>query len=263
MKDVVSVTQEAQVKWLALFVSDIHLCPDLPHTTTHFLNFLTDVAPQAKSLYLLGDLFEYWVGDDDMDSEFNRLVVEALRQLSKQTTIYWLAGNRDFLVGEQFFARCQIHPLTDPVVIEINDKKIGLSHGDLLCTDDTAYQEFRRQVRTTEWQTQFLQQSLAQRKAIAAQMRQRSKMAQQNHADFITDANPQTCRQVQQQLNLDLLIHGHTHRPALHQTEHTLRAVLPDWDLDSDEKRGGWFAVTTDGKWVLHQFQKPDLLLPF
>lgn len=257
-----SAYTKAQVRWLALFISDIHLSPDLPHTTKAFFDFITNIAVHAESLYILGDLFEYWVGDDDLGSEFNQPVIDALFKLSKQTRLYWIAGNRDFLVSDDFFKACNITALNDPMSVVIGDKKLGLSHGDILCSDDHAYQNFRQQVRSSQWQKHFLSQPLQQRKAIANQLRLKSKMAQQNTAASIIDANQQTCIQVQRDLTAELLIHGHTHRPAIHHTDQELRVVLPDWDCDTEPPRGGWLSVTHEGLWELHQFQQQPQIVP-
>lgn len=249
----VNESAKAQVKWLALFVSDVHLNPDMPATTAAFLSFLRDIASQSASLYLLGDLFEYWVGDDDLESPFNLSIAEALKQISSHCRLYWIAGNRDFLLGSSFTTYTGMTSLDDPALIELNGKKLYLSHGDLFCSDDLAYQQFRQQVRQASWQAQFLSQSLSQRKAIAANLRQQSKLAQQNTAASITDANPAACEHLLLNSKADALIHGHTHRPALHQTSAGLRIVLPDWDYDCAEPRGGWLGLDSQGNWHLHR----------
>ncbi|HSY26665.1 MAG TPA: UDP-2,3-diacylglucosamine diphosphatase, partial [Burkholderiaceae bacterium] len=154
----------AQPATVALFISDLHLQASMPHTAEAFFSFLRDHARHTKQLYLLGDIFEYWAGDDDL-TPFNQQVIDALRNVSDSGVgLFWISGNRDFLVGSKFAEACGLQILLDPFVASIAGQKIILTHGDALCTDDLAYMAFRAQVRQPEWQSEFLARPLVQRK---------------------------------------------------------------------------------------------------
>ena len=245
--------KQAQPHWAALFISDLHLSPDMPHTVEAFFNFLNTKALQTQALYLLGDIFEYWAGDDDIDDAFNQSIVSALAAVSKHgVKIYWLAGNRDFLVADKFANACGLQILNEPVIAEIAGKKILLLHGDAQCTDDTAYMTFRTQVRDPAWQQHFLNQDLHQRKALIATMRAGSKDAQKNKSMDIMDVNLAAIDALFESHQVNLMIHGHTHRPHQHQ-HHTkqgvcTRFVLPDWDYDAHNTRGGWLGINQAGE---------------
>ena len=238
----------AVARTLALFVSDLHLQPSHPHTSAAFFGFLERHAMATQALYLLGDLFEYWAGDDDVDDPFNRQVVAALRRVSDAgVKVFWIAGNRDFLVGPAFARAAGATILAEPFVADIAGQRIVLVHGDAECTADTQYMQFRAQVRQPEWQSQFLALPLAQRKAIIAGLRSNSRAEQAGKAHDIMDVTSQAIEQVFLNTATEVMIHGHTHRPALHVIGATRRYVLPDWDLDAQPARGGWIAVETDG----------------
>ena len=161
-----------------LFISDLHLDDSRPKITDLFLDFLKHDAAEAEALYILGDFFEAWLGDDD-DSELRKIVTQALRKLSdKGVPVFFMRGNRDFLIGQNFAKRGGLQLLPDPCVLVLYGKPTLLMHGDLLCSDDTAYQVFRAQVRSDVWQAQFLSQPLAARRAFAAQARTASKQHQ-------------------------------------------------------------------------------------
>jgi len=234
---------------LALFVSDLHLSPDLPKTTEMFFGFLRDHALKTKALYLLGDIFEYWAGDDDLEDPFHRDVSHALRRVSDHgIALYWIAGNRDFLVGETFAAACGMHLLSEPHVAEIAEKRVLLLHGDAQCTDDTSYMAFRSQVRDPEWQRAFLARPLAERKAIINGMREGSRQAQRDKPMAIMDVNAGEIADLFEAYAVPLMIHGHTHRPQVHAHDGRVRHVLPDWDCDADVVRGGWIAMDAEGE---------------
>jgi UDP-2,3-diacylglucosamine hydrolase len=234
---------------LALFVSDVHLSPDLPKTTEVFFDFLNDHALRSRALYLLGDIFEYWAGDDDLDEPFHRRVVDALRSVSDHgVSVNWIAGNRDFLVGETFVAACGMHLLTEPHVADLARQRILLLHGDAQCTDDAAYMSFRTQVRNPDWQRAFLARPLDERKAIIAGMREGSRQAQRDKAMEIMDVNRGEISQLFDTYGVTLMIHGHTHRPQVHTDNGRVRHVLPDWDCDADVVRGGWIAINAAGE---------------
>ena len=216
-----------------LFVSDLHLDPARPATTALFLDFLARQARQAEACYILGDLFEAWIGDDD-DTELGRVVVNALRSLADSgVPVYFLHGNRDFLIGPRFASESGIQLLPETEVIDLYGEPVLLLHGDTLCTDDVDYQAFRAQVRKPAWQARLLEQPLAQRRALAGQLRETSRQALQQKATDITDVNPAAVNQALRAHGVRRMIHGHTHRPAIH--EWTLeklpvrRAVLGDW----------------------------------
>lgn len=216
-----------------LFISDLHLEPTRPAITTLFLDFLERRARRAEALYILGDLFEAWIGDDD-DADIGRTVAAALRTLTDQgVPTFFLHGNRDFLLGERFAAASGIQLLPESMVIELGGERVLLLHGDTLCTDDVEYQAFRTQVRDPAWQARTLALPLAQRRALAGQLRETSRQATRQKAADITDANPTAVDQALRAHGVRRLIHGHTHRPAIHDWtldgQAARRAVLGDW----------------------------------
>jgi len=219
----------------SLFISDLHLCPSRPAITTQFLKFLKSTAPNAESLYILGDFFEYWAGDDDLYDETHASIISGLKTLSRtQTKLYFMHGNRDFLLGQKFADATGINLLSDPVLLDCYGKRILLTHGDMFCTDDVSYQEFRRQVRNPDWQNSFLRQPLTIRKAQIEALRKQSETAKSTKAESIMDVNPDAvAAMIREHQFPELLIHGHTHRPAKHMLEidghHCERWVLGDW----------------------------------
>lgn len=239
----------ATAETLALFVSDLHLSADLPKTTEIFFAFLRDHAVRTRALYLLGDIFEYWAGDDDLDDPYHRNVINALRRVSDQgVSVNWIAGNRDFLVGEAFAAACGLQILTEPHVADIAGRQILLLHGDAQCTDDVAYMSFRAQVRNPDWQRAFLARPLDERKAIITGMREGSRQAQRDKAMEIMDVNSGEISRLFDAYGVTLMIHGHTHRPQVHEANGRVRHVLPDWDCDAEVIRGGWLAIDAAGE---------------
>ncbi len=218
----------------ALFISDLHLAEERPDTTAAFLAFLAGPARGVPALYILGDLFEYWAGDDDGDAPLNRRVADALRELAASgSRICFIAGNRDFLLGEAYAAQAGMHLLPDPCLLRIGTREILLSHGDALCVDDVAYQSYRRQVRDPAWQAAFLARPLAERKAFIDSLRSRSEAAKQEKAMAIMDVSAPAVDALLREHGYPTLIHGHTHRPARHQHRVDGRAcerwVLADW----------------------------------
>jgi UDP-2,3-diacylglucosamine hydrolase len=250
--------KNAQAETLALFVSDIHLQESMPRTVEAFLQFLHTHAPHAQELYLLGDLFEYWAGDDDIATPFNRQVVDALHAVAaKGVKLYWIAGNRDFLVGEDFAKAAGMTLLPDPHVVTLAGKRIVLAHGDAQCTDDAAYMTFRAQVRQPAWQQGFLAMPLERRKAIIADMRSGSKEAQRTKSYEIMDVNADAIASLFDSSGAQIMIHGHTHRPARHDYPGgRTRFVLPDWDCDMNgvtaAPRGGWISIDRGGNITRH-----------
>ena len=238
---------------VALFISDLHLQESHPRTFEAFLRFLAEQATVARALYLLGDLFEYWAGDDDLDTLFHQTIIGALRAVSDAgVALYWLAGNRDFLVGARFAQAAGLTLLDEPHVATIGGQKIVLVHGDAQCTDDLNYMAFRAQVRDLAWQQQFLALPLAQRKGIIAGLREGSRAAHGSKTMAIMDVTGAAIDALFTTTASNILIHGHTHRPALHQANGKRRYVLPDWELDADPPRGGWIAIDSDGAITRH-----------
>lgn len=233
-----------------LFISDLHLDDSRPEISSLFLDFLKHDAVQTQALYILGDLFEAWVGDDD-NSDLGKTITQALCELSeKDIPIFFMRGNRDFLIGQDFAKRAGLQILADPCVLELYGKPTLLMHGDLLCSDDIAYQAFRSQVRSDAWQAQFLSQPLAARQAFATQARAASKQHQSGlineQQENIMDVTQTTVHALMKRYGVTRLIHGHTHRPAIHQfhNEETSlqRIVLGDW-----YSQGSVLEVNADG----------------
>ena len=221
-----------------LFISDLHLDAERPQVTELFLRFLRDEARGAQALYILGDLFEAWVGDDD-PSPVGEAVAHGVREVvDAGTPVFFMRGNRDFLLGTDYASRAGMQLLADPSVILLGGRPALLLHGDLLCTADTGYMAFRAQTRDPDWQARFLSQPLPARLAFAAHAREQSRVAQSALKDAgtmetITDVAPETVAQYFSRYGVDLMIHGHTHRPAIHAIDvgdrASRRVVLGDW----------------------------------
>jgi UDP-2,3-diacylglucosamine hydrolase len=216
-----------------LFISDLHLDPERPAITALFQSFLASRAAGADALYILGDLFEAWVGDDD-DSPMNRAVARGLQACAAGgTPVFVMHGNRDFLIGQQFAAQAGCTLLDDPACIDLYGTPTLLMHGDLLCTDDTDYMAFREQVRNAQWQAELLSKPLEERRQIAAGMRQRSRKQTGGKPEAIMDVNQQAVLDAMSGHRVQRLIHGHTHRPAIHELtvagQPAQRIVLGDW----------------------------------
>lgn len=221
----------------ALFISDLHLCDDRPETIRAFRHFVDGPARGANALYILGDLFEHWVGDDDL-TPLGTLVADALATLAAGgTTVHFMAGNRDFLLGQAYARRARLTLLPDPALVVLDGQPLLLSHGDILCTDDHAYQQFRQQVRDPQWQRAFLARPLPERKHFAAEMRRQSALANAGKPAQIMDVNADAVTELVRAHGYPTLIHGHTHRPArhLHVVDHhdCVRWVLADWHADA------------------------------
>jgi UDP-2,3-diacylglucosamine hydrolase len=226
-----------------LFISDLHLAEERPATTARFERFLAQVVPGADALYILGDLFEYWVGDDGLELEFPGRIAAMLRTAARATPACFMHGNRDFMVASRFCAETGIRLLADPTVIDLYGERALLMHGDTLCTGDHAYLAFRAQVRNPAWQAAALARPIAERVAIARGMRSQSEGAKEGKVEAIMDVAPEAVEQAFVSSGCRLLIHGHTHRPARH--EHLaggracVRWVLPDW-----YEAGGYLEAT-------------------
>lgn len=216
-----------------LFVSDLHLDAALPEIGDQFTDFLATVGGRFEALYILGDLFESWVGDDDPQPEKQRLA-DALSVIrGGGTPIYFMHGNRDFLLGRDYARAAGMQLLEDEVVVELGGRRVLLMHGDSLCTDDHEYQAFRATVRDPQWQRAFLSQPLAQRLALARAARDRSRARNANAPAAIMDVNQAAVEAAMRRYGVTELLHGHTHRPAVHEFEldgaPARRVVLGDW----------------------------------
>lgn len=237
--------------WIA---SDLHLCEELPATREAFLAFLDVAASDADSLLLVGDVFDAWVGDDVIDAAPAWLaeIVAGLRAAAARIPVYLGPGNRDFLMGDHLAQATGTHRLQEPSVVHSAAGRFLLCHGDGLCTDDVAYQQFRTMVRNPAWQAQFLSRSLPERQAIARDLRAKSVAEKSRKAADIMDVNPDAVAQALRDAGVTRLVHGHTHRPDRHvfllDEQRAERWVLPDWDLDdADAPRGGWLVADRDG----------------
>jgi len=229
-----------------LFISDLHLDPSRPEITALFLRFLHEEAAGAEALYILGDLFEAWVGDDE-PGEPATSVRAALRAIvDGGTRVYLMRGNRDFLFGPRFAAESGAQLLPDPAIVNLYGEPTLLMHGDLLCSDDTAYQAFRAMVRKPEWQDEFLARPLAERLEFAGKARTASKQHQSAAMESIMDVTSATVETAMARHGVGRLIHGHTHRPAIHaltvNEQRAQRIVLGDWYT-----QGSVLRADTDG----------------
>jgi UDP-2,3-diacylglucosamine hydrolase len=237
----------------AAFVSDVHLSEEQGATAECMSHFLRTVAQRAPdALYIVGDLFEYWAGDDDLGDPFNARIAAQLAQLARQgIALYFLPGNRDFLIGERFAQVAGLTLLADPTRLEVAGRSALVSHGDALCIDDTAYQAFRREVREPRWQQEFLARPLEERHALIGAMRGASESAKRNKPTNIMDVNADAVARLMREAQVDLLIHGHTHRPAHHRLmldgHHADRWVLSDWDAGATPPRGAGLIWDEDG----------------
>lgn len=241
-----------------LFISDLHLDGSRPESTALFLEFLRKEARQAAHLYILGDFFEAWIGDDD-DDPHHACVQAALKELTTAgVPVSLMHGNRDFLMGEGFLRCTGAKLLPDPTVLDLYGEPTLLMHGDSLCTDDKEYQVVRRMLRDPAWQKDYLAKSLAERRAIATHARAESKKHTARQAEYIMDVNPQAVEEAMRRHGVTRFIHGHTHRPAVHRFrsggQEMERVVLGDWYEQSSkltwDETGGMLndARVKDGK---------------
>lgn len=240
-----------------LFISDLHLSTKKPRITQLFLHFMQHTAPRAEALYVLGDLFEYWAGDDDLDDPFHRQIIQSLHALAASgTRLFIMHGNRDFLMAEKLTKACHATLLADPTLLELYGAATLLTHGDTLCTDDADYQGYRSQVQTPAWQQQFLAQPLAQRKSLIEQLRTHSENEKLHKGSDLMDVNEAAVTNLLREHGYPRLIHGHTHRLMRHL--HTVdghdceRWVLGDWHetgnaLRCDANGCDWETIACNG----------------
>jgi len=230
-----------------LLVSDLHLSPERPEITERFFGFLAHEAGEAEALYILGDLFEYWIGDDALVDPFNRGVADSIaRTVAAGTPVYLMHGNRDFLMGERLCGETGMTLLADPTLAELAGVRTLLMHGDTLCTDDVEYQRFRARVRNPAWQRLILALPLRFREWLARRARGKSKAHQETRPVEIMDVNADAVAEAFRAHGYPRLIHGHTHRPARHihdvDGHRCERWVLADW-----YRRGSYLRCDAEG----------------
>lgn len=230
----------------SLLISDLHLDPARPEHLAALEALLDNHAGKADRLYVLGDLFEAWIGDDD-DSPFNRQAIAAFRRFSDAgSKLFFMHGNRDFMLGDQFAGDCGGTLLDEGTVVDLYGTRALLMHGDSLCTEDHAYQQFRAMARDPQWQQGMLAKPLEERRALAQGMRMQSQGNNANKAENIMDVTPAEVVRVMEEAGVQHLIHGHTHRPAVHDVDLKdgtgTRWVLGDWG-----ELGWWIVADGDG----------------
>ena len=230
------------------FISDLHLSENMPSVTEGFFEFLKTAAQELSHLYILGDLFEAWVGDDD-DSQHAMSVMQKINHATRNgLEIFFIHGNRDFLCGQKFAEQSNLTLLPDPFFLNFFDQKIALSHGDNFCTEDLEYIKFKKEVRSEKWQKEFLQKPLDDRLNIASNMRDASQKNNSNKDISIMDVTPNAIQEFFAEHRIDLLIHGHTHRPNTHQINSGTRIVLGDWH------KTGWCLMLDEQQQELKEF---------
>ena len=237
-----------------LFISDLHLDADRPAGIARFVRFIEQEAPTTEALYILGDLFEAWIGDDVTDAEY-KPVIGALADLKRRgVPCFFMHGNRDFLIGKRFATATGCRLLDDYEIIEVAGERVLLTHGDLLCTDDKPYMALRTMVREPAWQRDFLAKPIDERRAFADDLRDRSRAAVAEKPPEIMDVNQQTVESVMRDHGVDLLLHGHTHRPGIH------RFVL-DGSKATRIVLGAWYEQGSTVRWNANGFQLETLTL--
>jgi len=227
----------------ALFISDLHLSEDRPAANERFFDFVEREGRSADALYVLGDLFEYWIGDDDLPAPFNAVIAGSFLSLARAgVEVRLMHGNRDFLVGSRFCRESGALLLEDPSIVELDGERTLLMHGDTLCTDDLDYQAWRRTARSARWQGDFLARSIGERRAELAALRRKSKEVIQAKPAQIMDVSQDAVREAFRRHGVSRLVHGHTHRPGRHSVQvdgrRCERWVLPDW-----YGRGGYLEI--------------------
>ena len=228
------------------FISDLHLDHKREDIKKAFFKFLGSEASEFENLYILGDLFEVWIGDD-FEDKFASEVISELKKFSlKGKNIFIMHGNRDFLLGKKFAEKCGAKLVSDPLILDKGEKKIMLSHGDIFCTDDLEYQNFKEKVRNEKWQKEFLSKDLKDREEIAKNLRMESAMKNSKKEGYLMDVNKSEVEKIAQENEVEILIHGHVHRPKIHNETFGQRIVLGDWD------KKYWFISLIGEKVSLH-----------
>ena len=228
------------------FISDLHLQASEPATFSAWQRYMQSTP--ADAVFILGDLFEVWVGDDLLEERgFEYQCAQVIKQTAARVPTFFMHGNRDFLVGNDLMTACNTTLLADPTVLSFNHQRWLLSHGDALCLDDVDYMQFRQQVRSADWQQAFLAKPLAERQAIARDLRQQSEARKESGAEY-ADVDTNAARQWLQQAESATLIHGHTHKPAMHDMGDGLqRVVLSDWDAAATLPRAEVLRLSAQG----------------
>jgi UDP-2,3-diacylglucosamine hydrolase len=241
-------TFAAPAHWRAIdFISDLHLSADHPRTFAAWRDFMART--DADAVVILGDLFEVWVGDDAADGEFESRCAAVLADAARRSHVAFMAGNRDFLVGDALLARCGVAALPDPTLLDAWGRRVVLTHGDALCLDDEPYQRFRAQVRGAAWQRDFLARPLIERQAIARRMRDASEATKRALArDEWADVDAAAALALLREAGAREMVHGHTHRPGSEALAPGFtRHVLSDWDLDAPPQRAQVLRLTREG----------------
>ena len=239
---------DAPPAWRAIeFISDLHLCAELPRTTQAWQHYLA--RSDADAVFILGDLFEAWVGDDARQEGFEAMATESLTRASSLRRVAFMAGNRDFLVGAEMLQACGVAALPDPTLLSAWGQRVLLTHGDALCLDDHEYQAFRTTVRGEAWRDDFLRRPLAERRELARQMRDASQASQRARGPLqCGDVDGAAAIAWMNACNSRILVHGHTHRPGSQAlAPGYTRHVLCDWDQDTDAPRAQVLRLTRDG----------------
>lgn len=239
---------EAPAAWRSIdFVSDLHLQAGQPRTTMALASHLRGTP--ADAVFILGDLFETWVGDDARQGAFEASVADVLKDAAARLSVAFMAGNRDFLLGAGFLQECGVMALPDPTVLVAFGQRLLLTHGDALCLGDTAYQRFRSEVRTEHWRQTFLARPLGERRTLAAHMRKASAEHQRARpSESAADVEPAAAVQWMHEAATPVLVHGHTHRPATEEIAPGFtRMVLTDWELDRTPARCGVLRLSGSG----------------
>jgi UDP-2,3-diacylglucosamine hydrolase len=228
------------------FISDLHLDHKREDIKKAFFKFLESEASEFKNLYILGDLFEVWIGDDCGDKFTSEIISELKKFSLKDKNIFIMHGNRDFLLGEKFAEKCGAKLISDPLILDKEENKIMLSHGDIFCTDDLEYQNFKKQVRSEKWQKEFLSKDLKDREEIAKNLRKESAKKNLKKENYLMDVNKLEVEKIAKENKVEILIHGHVHRPKVHNEAFGQRIVLGDWDKKC------WFISLIGEKISLH-----------
>ncbi|CCD28986.1 UDP-2,3-diacylglucosamine hydrolase (lipid_A_lpxH) [Candidatus Glomeribacter gigasporarum BEG34] len=230
------------------FISDLHLSAATPKTYAAFAHFIETTVDDARAVYILGDLFDYWVGDEMLSAPFAQQLSAQLRTLAERgIALYVMPGNRDFLLGARFEAAAGAQLLEEPAAVEALNHRFVLTHGDALCTEDRAYQRFRRCVRCRAVQRFFLRWPMLIRLILADCIRALSRMQKQPYKKKGGDVTLEAVMQLFAQSGASIMIHGHTHRPARHQYDTAVRWVLSDWDFDGGAARGAYLRLDREG----------------
>lgn len=231
----------------AIFISDLHIDDSNPRILRRLNTLIEDETPNIDALYILGDLVEVWVGDDDR-SNLAKTLRATLKKATQNCQVYLMHGNRDFLFGEGFAEEIGATLINDPTVITINGSRIVITHGDAYCTRDSAYQQMRQMLRSSQWKSEILDKSIEERRILATSLRNQSRLANQNKADNIMDVTHSEVLNSLKTNDASTVIHGHTHRPGIYNLEGNNRFVLGDWD------RCGWLVRSSDQALTLECF---------